>query len=204
MNIPTNPILEGLSISTLLNLKHSLDDKLHITHSGPAENGKYSGWITNPKGQPIINTKPNFNSPEEAEEHIRKIVAATREWKNKDQTTLNPKFHILQHFGDFWVTTTQENKTKIINFFYHDEAKIKSIQELLHNLAATQENCVEVPILDLSQSFKEGNGTYWIQSPLTQKIYEEESEGECLRSLLEEEGYPGLQALAPQENNVPA
>lgn len=74
-----NELLAGLSVLTVINLKHCGDEDIVITHAGPTENGKYSGWITTPEGRPLINTQDIFDTAGDAEGHMRKIVAAARD-----------------------------------------------------------------------------------------------------------------------------
>lgn len=81
---PTDPnaILAGLSVITVISLKHSDDADMQITHAGPAENGKYLGWIMTAEGRPFINTQAKFDTPADAEAHMRKVVEAARNWSN--------------------------------------------------------------------------------------------------------------------------
>lgn len=80
--VGSSALLAGLSVLTVINLKHSEDEYINVTHAGPAENGKYLGWITTPEGRPVINTEPTFDTPADAEAHMRRVIAAAREWEN--------------------------------------------------------------------------------------------------------------------------
>lgn len=77
-----NELLAGLSVLTVINLKHCEDEDIVITHAGPTENNKYLGWIITPEGRPLINTEDIFDTAEDAEAHMHKIVAAARKWDN--------------------------------------------------------------------------------------------------------------------------
>ena len=75
-------LLAGLSVMTLLSLKHSKDECICITHGGPAvSNGKYVGWITTLEGRPVVNTEPIFDNPQDAEAHMHRVVSAARQWE---------------------------------------------------------------------------------------------------------------------------
>lgn len=80
--VGSSALLAGLSVLTVINLKHSEDEYINVTHAGPAENGKYLGWITTLEGRPVINTEPIFDTPADAEAHMRRVIAAAREWEN--------------------------------------------------------------------------------------------------------------------------
>ncbi len=73
--------LAGLSVLTLINLKHSEDEYICITHGGPTLDGKYAGWITTLEGRPVVNSAPIFETPADAETHMRRIVEAARGWE---------------------------------------------------------------------------------------------------------------------------
>lgn len=76
-----NETLAGLSFGTVLSLKHSEDEYVRVTHAGPAANGKYLGWITTTEGRPVINTDAIFDTPQDAETHMRRVITAAREWE---------------------------------------------------------------------------------------------------------------------------
>jgi hypothetical protein len=86
--IGSSALLAGLSVLTVINLKHSQDEYINVTHAGPAENGKYLGWITTHEGRPVINTEPIFDTPADAEAHMRRVIAAAREWENPANTRI--------------------------------------------------------------------------------------------------------------------
>ena len=73
-------ILRGLTRGTVLKLKLCEAEYVSITHAGPVD-GKYSGWLTDLDGRSVINTDPRFDTPEEAEQHIRDILAAALDWR---------------------------------------------------------------------------------------------------------------------------
>lgn len=75
----SSDLLGGLSVMTVMNLKWAEDEDMVIAHGGPSKgNGKYCGWITNLDGRPVVNSDAIFDTPEEAEDHMRKVVAACR------------------------------------------------------------------------------------------------------------------------------
>jgi hypothetical protein len=80
--VSSTRLLAGLSMMTVINLKYSEDEYNNVTHAGPAANGKYLGWITTLEGRPVINTEPIFDTPADAEAHMRRVIAAAREWEN--------------------------------------------------------------------------------------------------------------------------
>ena len=57
------------------------------THAGPNGAGKYCGFITRGEEQryePLISTGPLFDTPEAADEAMRKVIAAAMEWVKHD------------------------------------------------------------------------------------------------------------------------
>ena len=73
-------IISNLTAMTIQNR-----DDLVITHAGPDDSGKYTGWITYPPEQycrPFLNTEAIFDSPELAEQHMRDLMAEVRELDN--------------------------------------------------------------------------------------------------------------------------
>ena len=74
-------LLAGLSVMTVINLKHSGDEYMIYTSSGPHE-GKYSGWILTKEGRPIINSQPTHANREAAIAHMKSVVAACRSWES--------------------------------------------------------------------------------------------------------------------------
>lgn len=74
-------LLAGLTVMTVINLKHSDDEFLIYTHSGPHE-GKYAGWLLTKEGRPIINSQPTFENGEAAAAHMKLVVAACRSWES--------------------------------------------------------------------------------------------------------------------------
>lgn len=83
--VGSKDLLGGLTLGTVLSLKYSEDDHFHITHSGPEDFGYYAGYITTLEGRPIVSTKHIFESADAAENHMRFVVKAAREFK-----TMNP------------------------------------------------------------------------------------------------------------------
>ena len=79
-------LLAGLSFLTVLNLKHSEDEHICVTHSGPDKNGKYRGFITTIERRPVINTEPVFDTASDAESHMRLVISAAREWEPAPST----------------------------------------------------------------------------------------------------------------------
>ena len=73
-------ILAGITLLTALNLKLSTDDDICITYA-KHDDGKFSGWITNPYKyhRPILNTGPIFLTEDAATDHMREVVKACRE-----------------------------------------------------------------------------------------------------------------------------
>jgi hypothetical protein len=64
----------------------NLDDII-ATHAGPNSAGKYCGFIT--RGEVgryriIISTGPFFNTPESADDAMRKVIVAVTEWAEHD------------------------------------------------------------------------------------------------------------------------
>ena len=64
-----------MSISNLTALTIYNRDDLIYSHAGPAENGKYSGWVSYPDGRPLLNTESVFDSAELAEKHMTDLQA---------------------------------------------------------------------------------------------------------------------------------
>jgi hypothetical protein len=83
-DVSHNRLLSGLSLITVINLKYSEDEYINVTHSGPANNGKYLGWITKIDGRPVISTEPIFGTSQDAEAHMRSVITAARKWDNPE------------------------------------------------------------------------------------------------------------------------
>jgi len=52
-------------------------DDIEVSAGGPAENGKYVGWITlgeNNYYRPLLNSQPIYDSLEEAKKEMQKVV----------------------------------------------------------------------------------------------------------------------------------
>ena len=79
-------------------------DDIQVTSAGPAENGKYVGWITlgeEDRYRPLLDSGPMYDSPVEAEEAMRGVVqeirkAVQEECKGRDplavllESAMNP------------------------------------------------------------------------------------------------------------------
>jgi hypothetical protein len=73
-------------------------DDLLCTYGGPAENGKYLGWITLPSEQrcrPLLNTEPVYDSPEQATEAMRALQKEVTALINKETGGKHPIDHEL-------------------------------------------------------------------------------------------------------------
>jgi len=87
-----------MTVLTLFTLAGN-EDSIIITHAGPYENGKYSGWITHDAGKyyrPIVTTEPVFNTAEAAEEKMRGLVEIAKIFTDKEFT--DPGSVIRQFF----------------------------------------------------------------------------------------------------------
>lgn len=80
-------ILGGMTIMTVINLKHSEDAFLGYTYGGPANHlavedpgrGKFRGFITESGyGRAVVSTGPVFDTAEDAVAHMRRVVKACR------------------------------------------------------------------------------------------------------------------------------
>ena len=63
------------------------EDSIVITHAGPYENGKYSGWITHGAERYcrlIVTTGPMFGTAKAAEEKMRGLVEIAKEFTDKE------------------------------------------------------------------------------------------------------------------------
>jgi len=78
---PNPAVLVGLSVLTIISLKHCSDEDVRVTYSGPAANGKYCGWITSQEGRPVTNTEATFDTPSMALAHMYRVIAAARTWE---------------------------------------------------------------------------------------------------------------------------
>lgn len=79
--VACSDLLAGLSVMTVINLKHSDDEYLIYTQSGPFE-GKYVGWLLTREGRPIINSQPTHENGDAAIAHMKAVVAACRAWES--------------------------------------------------------------------------------------------------------------------------
>ncbi len=76
-----------MSISNLTALIIESRDDLLVTHGGPSKDGKFMGWITLPDEQycrPLLNSEAVFDSPEDAENHMRDLMAKIRDQATSD------------------------------------------------------------------------------------------------------------------------
>lgn len=67
----------GISLLTALIIQNN---EVRIAAGGPAENGKYMGWILKDadRWEPILNTEPIYDSEGEAREAMQKVVDEIR------------------------------------------------------------------------------------------------------------------------------
>lgn len=79
--LSSSALLGGLTLGTVLNLKWTDGDSMTVTHAGPDDDGKYAGFITTLEGRPIVSSKAAFESGASAEEHMRKVINAAREFR---------------------------------------------------------------------------------------------------------------------------
>lgn len=74
-----NELLAGLTVGTIISLKHAELEDFKITHSH--KDGKYAGWITTLEGRPVVNTDLIFYSSVDAENHMRRVHDAAKAWE---------------------------------------------------------------------------------------------------------------------------
>lgn len=73
-------------------------DDIVCTQGGPAENGKFVGWITlgeDDRYRPLLNTEPIYDTPEEAVAAMKKEVADIKESVTKELDGKDPIEHIF-------------------------------------------------------------------------------------------------------------
>ena len=80
--VGSKDLLAGLSVMTVIKLKHAADDHLNYAAGGPAENGKYYGWIYTLEGRQLVNSQPIHENGEAAIAHMKKVVDACRSWES--------------------------------------------------------------------------------------------------------------------------
>jgi len=69
-----------------------------ISAGGPAENGKYVGWITlgqDDRYRPLLNSEPIYDTPEAAKEAMTKVVAEVKEAVEQETGGKHPIDHVL-------------------------------------------------------------------------------------------------------------
>lgn len=68
------------------------------TQAGPAENGKYLGWITlgeDARYRALINTEPIYDTPEEAVAAMEQLVVDTKKSVEEETGGKDPIEHVL-------------------------------------------------------------------------------------------------------------
>lgn len=71
---------------------------IECSSGGPAENGKYLGWITlgeDARYRPLINTEPIYDTPEEAVAAMEKLVVDTKAAVEEETDGEDPIKHVL-------------------------------------------------------------------------------------------------------------
>ena len=74
---------------------------LKITYGGPAENGKYVGWILLDvdSWHPLVNSQPVYDSPEDAEKAMRELVEEVRKAVKEETGGKHPIDHVFWESG---------------------------------------------------------------------------------------------------------
>lgn len=98
-------LLAGLSMSTVLAFKHSEPGDFSVTFGGPDEKAKFSGWILQLNGRPVINTGAIFDSGDAAVAYMNSILETARQLP--DLETLH------QHVRNLGQSSTLENKNPV-------------------------------------------------------------------------------------------
>ena len=71
-----------MGISNLTAMIIASRDDIICTSAGPAENGKYLGWITlgvEDRCRPLLNSEPIYNSHDEAKAAMEAVVTEVRQ-----------------------------------------------------------------------------------------------------------------------------
>jgi hypothetical protein len=77
----------GLSARTVLVLRHSTDQEIMASAVGPDDNSKYSGFIIRKQDMAaLVNTPAIFDSKDDAEGHMKKVIEAARTWEPGPQS----------------------------------------------------------------------------------------------------------------------
>lgn len=77
--VSSEALLAGISRLTLINLHDSMDADILILPNGPDEHGKYSAWLLVAHNlRPLLSTRPMFDTPEAANEMMRRVVTEAR------------------------------------------------------------------------------------------------------------------------------
>lgn len=77
------------TISRLTALIIAARDDIQITSGGPTDDGKWVGWITlgpEDRCRPLLDSGPRYNSKEDAEEGMRKLVCEIRSRLTEEMT----------------------------------------------------------------------------------------------------------------------
>ncbi len=86
----------GMSTMTAFTIAGNPD--IECDAGGPAENGKYVGWITlgeDARYRPLINTEPIYDTPEEAVAAMEQLVVDTKASVEKETVGKDPIKHVL-------------------------------------------------------------------------------------------------------------
>ena len=87
-----------MGISRLTAYAIASNPDIVCTQAGPAENGKYLGWITLGKEdryRALINTEPIYNTPEEAVAAMEQFVIDTKKLVEEETGGKDPITHVL-------------------------------------------------------------------------------------------------------------
>lgn len=88
--------LMGISRITAYTIASNPD--IVCTQAGPAENGKYLGWITlgeDARYRALLNTEPVYDTPEEAVAAMEQLVVDTKAAVEKETKGEDPIKHVL-------------------------------------------------------------------------------------------------------------
>jgi len=87
-----------MSISRITAYIIATRDDIVISAGGPAENGKYVGWITlgeEDRYRPLLNSEPIYDTPEAAKEAMTQVVVEVKEAVEQETGGEHPIDHVL-------------------------------------------------------------------------------------------------------------
>lgn len=87
-----------MSMSRITAYMIANNEDIRLEAGGPAENGKYAGWIMlgeASRWRPLLNTKPIYDTAKDAEKAMAQVVVYVRKFVKEELNGKDPIDHIM-------------------------------------------------------------------------------------------------------------